>query len=188
MSTEKNKLATEQRTELLEKLHKRFISNMNRHKDIDWDKVLIKMETRAQKLWSLDKMEMTGGEPDVIKYDSKTDEYIFYDCSPETPKGRRSICYDREALDSRKQYKPENSAVDLAAEMGIEILNESQYKELQLLGNFDTKTSSWIKTPSEIRKLGGALFCDKRYDTVFTYHNGADSYYAARGFRGSIRV
>lgn len=174
--------------ELLHILKARFDKNMNRHKGIDWAKVQAKLEADAEKLRSLNEMEITGGEPDVVIYDEKTGEYIFYDCSTESPKGRRSLCYDREALESRKEHKPENSAVDMAASMGIELLTEEQYRELQKLGSFDTKTSSWIKTPDEIRKLGGALFCDRRYDHVFVYHNGADSYYSARGFRGSLSV
>ena len=161
---------------------------MNRHKGLEWAKVKAKLEANAEKLWSLNEMEKTGGEPDVVGHDPKTGEYIFYDCSAETPKGRTSICFDREGLDSRKEHKPENSAMDMAAAMGIELLTEEQYRELQKLGNFDTKTSSWVKTPSEIRKLGGALFCDRRFDHVFLYHNGAESYYAARGFRGSLGV
>jgi hypothetical protein len=174
--------------ELFSALKTRFEKNMNRHKGLDWSKIQAKLETSPEKLWSIDLMEETGGEPDVVGYDKKTDEYIFYDCSPESPKERRSICYDRKALDARKEHKPKNSAMDMASEMGIEILTEEQYRELQQLGNFDLKTSSWIQTPADIRKLGGALFCDRRYDTVFLYHNGADSYYAARGFRGCLRV
>ena len=161
---------------------------MNRHKGLEWAKAQAKLEVNAEKLWSLNEMERTGGEPDAVGHDKKTGEYIFYDCSAESPKGRRSVCYDREALESRKEHKPEDSAIDMAAAMGIELLTEEQYRELQKLGNFDTKTSSWVKTPSDIRKLGGALFCDRRYDTVFVYHNGAESYYAARAFRGSLRV
>ena len=161
---------------------------MNRHKDLAWPPVQAKLEASAEKLWSLNEMERTGGEPDVVGYDQKTGEHIFYDCSAESPKGRRSVCYDREALESRKQNKPASNAMDMAAAMGMELLTEEQYRELQKLGNFDTKTSSWVKTPSDIRKLGGALFCDRRYNTVFLYHNGAESYYAARGFRGSLRV
>lgn len=173
---------------LFSELKKRFDKNMDRHKGLDWNKVQAKLEANPKKLWSLDLMEETGGEPDVVGYDQKTGEYIFYDCSPESPKERRSYCYDRKALDSRKEHKPKNSALDVAAEMGIEILSEEQYRELQQLGSFDLKTSSWIKTPDAIRKLGGAVFCDRRYDTVFLYHNGAESYYAARGFRGLLRV
>src|ERR1041384_2084821 len=182
------KLSSEQRAELLKGLKERFEKNMDRHKGLEWAKVQTRLEADAKKLWSLNEMEKTGGEPDVVGYDKQTGEYIFYDCSAESPKGRRSICYDRKALDSRKEHKPETSALDMAAAMGIEILTEEQYRELQKLGNFDTKTSSWVKTPSDIRKLGGAVFCDRRYDKVFLYHNGADSYYAARGFRGSLRV
>src|SRR5687767_1324073 len=198
ITSNKKKLSQEQREELLKALKARFEQNMNRHKGLEWPKVQEKLEAnpdpdsyrdyRDEKLWSLDEMEITGGEPDVVGYDKKTGEYIFYDCSAETPKDRRSLCYDREALESRKEHKPKNSAIDLAAEMGIEILTEEQYRELQKLGNFDTKTSSWVQTPTEIRKLGGALFCDRRYDHVFVYHNGAESYYAARAFRGSLRV
>lgn len=181
-------LSPEQREELLEILKSRFEKNMNRHQGLEWANVQAKLEAHAEKLWSLREMENTGGEPDVVDYDSKTDEYIFYDCSAESPKGRRSVCYDREALESRKQHKPENSAIGMAVDMGIELLTEEQYRELQKLGSFDLKTSSWVKTPDKIRKLGGALFCDRRYDTVFVYHNGAESYYGARGFRGSLRV
>ncbi len=182
------KNATKQYDELLNILKSRFEKNMKRHKGIEWASVQARLEASTEKLWSLDEMEGTGGEPDVVGYDKKTGEYIFYDCSAESPKGRRSFCYDCEALESRKEHKPENNAIDMAAFMRIEILTEEQYRELQKLGNFDTKTSSWVKTPSDIRKLGGALFCDRRYDSVFTYHNGAESYYAARGFRGSLRV
>ena len=174
--------------ELLSILKTRFEANMNRHKGIQWVKVQEKLEVHSEKLWSLKEMERTGGEPDVVGLDKITGEYIFYDCSPESPKGRRSVCYDREALESRKEHKPQNNAIGMAADMGIEILTEEQYRELQKLGDFDTKTSSWVKTPDNIRKLGGAIFCDRRYDTVFVYHNGAESYYAARGFRGSLRV
>jgi len=177
-----------QREEIISVLKARFEKNMNRHKGFEWAKVQAKLEANIEKLRSLNEMERTGGEPDVIGRDEKTGEYIFYDCSAESPQGRRSFCYDREALESRKENKPKNSAVDMASAMGIELLTEEQYRELQKLGNFDTKTSSWVKTPSAIRKLGGALFCDRRYDTVFVYHNGAESYYAARGFRGSLRV
>jgi len=184
----KKELSPEQREELLRALKTRFEKNMNRHQGLEWAKVQAKLEANAEKMWSLNEMEVTGGQPDVVGHDKKTGEYIFYDCSAESPKGRRSLCYDRKALDSRKEYKPANSAVDLAAGMGIELLTEEQYRELQQLGEFDTKTSSWIITPGNIRKLGGAIFCDRRYDTVFVYHNGADSYYAARGFRGSLRV
>jgi hypothetical protein len=185
------KLSPTQREELLSTLKARFEKNMTRHKGLEWTKVKARLEANPnndEKLWSLNEMESTGGEPDVVEYDKKTGEYIFYDCSAESPKGRRSCCYDREALDSRKEYKPANSAVDMATAMGIELLTEDQYRDLQKLGNFDLKTSSWIRTPSPIRKLGGALFCDRRYDTVFVYHNGAESYYAARGFRGLLRV
>jgi hypothetical protein len=181
-------LSPEQREELLVKLKTRFDKNMNRHKDLEWAKVQAKLEVAAEKLWSINEMERTGGEPDVVDYDKNTGEYIFYDCSAESPKGRRSFCYDREALNSRKENKPENSVVDMADAMGIDILTEEQYRGLQKLGSFDVKTQSWIKTPVNIRKLGGAVFCDRRYDTVFMYHNGAESYYAARGFRGSLRV
>jgi hypothetical protein len=184
----KGELSTEQREELYKILEARFEKNSNLHKDLVWTKVQAKLDANVQKLWSLNEMERTGGEPDVIAYDEKTNEYIFYDCSAESPSGRRSVCYDREALESRKKFKPDNNAIDMAAAMGIELLTEQQYRELQQLGNFDTKTSSWVETPPEIRKLGGALFCDRRYDTVFVYHNGAESYYAARAFRGSIRV
>jgi hypothetical protein len=181
-------LSPEQREEQRRVLKARFEKNMNRHEGLEWVKIQAKLEANTEKLWSLNEMERTGGEPDVVGHDQKTGEYIFYDCSAESPKGRRSLCYDREALDSRKENKPENSAIDMAAAMSIELLTEEQYRELQKLGNFDTKTSSWVKTPSAIRKLGGALFCDRRYDTVFVYHNGAESYYAARAFRGSLRV
>ena len=182
------KLSAEQLEELIATLRTRFEKNMNRHTTIKWDDVEAKLKTQTEKLWSLYEMERTEGEPDVVGYDKKSGGYIFYDCASESPKGRRSLCYDREALDSRKEHKPQNSAIDMAMEMGIEILTEEQYKELQNLGKFDLKTSSWIKTPDAIRKLKGALFCDRRYDHVFTYHNGAESYYAARGFRGSLNV
>ncbi|MGE5106632.1 MAG: DUF4256 domain-containing protein [Sphingobacteriales bacterium] len=188
MKNNKNKLSPEQREALLKVLKTRFEKNMKRHKSIEWANVQAKLEANPEKLWSLDEMEITGGEPDVVGYDKKTGEYIFYDCSAESPKDRRSVCYDREALESRKEHKPKNSAMDMAADMGIELLTEEQYRELQQLGEFDTKTSSWVKTPAAIRELGGAVFCDRRYDTVFLYHNGAESYYAARGFRGSLRV
>jgi hypothetical protein len=181
-------MKAKQRDDLLGALKARFEKHMNRHKGLDWAKVQAKLEANPEKFWSLNEMERTGGEPDVVGYDKKTDEYIFYDCSPESPTGRRSVCYDGEALESRKEHKPKNSAMDMAAAMGIEILTEEQYRELQQLGNFDTKTSSWVKTPSDIRTLGGALFCDRRYNHVFLSHNGAESYYAARGFRGSLRV
>ena len=184
----KKKLSPEQREELLRALKARFEKNMNRHKGLEWAKIQAKLEAKVEKLWSLNEMERTGGEPDVVGVDKTTGAYIFYDCSAESPKGRRSVCYDREALESRKEHKPKNNAIDMAAAMGIELLTEEQYRDLQKLGNFDTKTSSWITTPSEIRKLGGALFCDRRYDTVFLYHNGAESYYAARAFRGSLKV
>jgi hypothetical protein len=181
-------LSKELREELLKVLKARFEKNINRHKGLEWTKVQAKLETNSEKLWSLSEMERTGGEPDIVGLDKKTGEYIFYDCSAETPKDRRNICYDREALESRKEFKPKNNVIDMAAAMGIELLSEDQYRELQKLGNFDTKTSSWVKTPTEIRKLGGALFCDRRYDQVFVYHNGAESYYAIRGFRGLLRV
>jgi hypothetical protein len=184
----KKKLSAEQGTELLSVLKSRFGKNMDRHKGLEWAKVQTKLEANPEKLWSLDEMEISGGEPDVVAYDQKTGEYIFYDCSEESPKGRRSICYDHEALEARKEHKPADSAVNMASEMGIELLTEEEYRELQKLGKFDTKTSSWVKTPADIRKLGGAVFCDRRYNTIFMYHNGAESYYAARGFRGSLRV
>jgi len=182
------KPSLEQREKLIKILKARFESNMNRHESLNWLDIQTRLEADPEKLRSLDEMEKTGGEPDVVGYDSKTDEYIFYDCSAESPKGRRSICYDREALDSRKENKPKDSALDMASAMGIELLTESQYRQLQKLGEFDLKTSSWVITPPAIRKLGGALFCDRRYDHVFVYHNGAESYYAARGFRGALRV
>src|SRR3981081_4451980 len=188
INSNKKDLSPEQSAELLRALKARFEKNMNRHKGLEWDKAQEKLEANAEKLWPLNEMERTGGEPDVVGHDKKKGEYIFYDCSPESPKGRRSLCYDREALESRKENKPKGSAMDMAAAMGIELLTEEQYRELQKLGNFDTKTSSWVKTPADIRKLGGALFCDRRYNTVFVYHNGAESYYAARAFRGSLRV
>ena len=188
INSNKKELSSEQREELLRVLKARFEKNMNRHKGLEWAKVQAKLEANTEKLRSLNEMERTGGEPDVVGQDKKKGEYIFLDCSTESPKGRRSLCYDREGLEARKEFKPENSAMDLAAAMGIELLTEEQYRELQQLGNFDTKTSSWVKTPSEIRKLGGALFCDYRYGTVFVYHNGAESYYAARGFRGCLSV
>ena len=181
-------MKAKQREELLSAWKARFEKNMNRHQGLEWAKVQAKLEANTEKLWSLNEMERTGGEPDVVGYDKKTGEYIFSDCSAESPKGRRSICYDREALESRKEYKPKDTAMDMAAAMGIEILTEEQYRELQKLGNFDTKTSSWLKTPSEIRKLGGAIFADRRYNHVFVFHNGADSYYGSRAFRGSLRV
>jgi len=188
IKSKKMELSKGQGNELIRELKSRFEKNMNRHKGLEWAKVQAKLEADPEKLWSLNEMERTGGEPDVADVDKKTGEYIFYDCSTESPKGRRSVCYDSEALEARKENKPENSAVAMAASMGIELLTEEQYRELQKLGNFDTKTSSWVRTPTEIRRLGGAIFCDFRYDTVFVYHNGADSYYAARGFRGSLRV
>jgi hypothetical protein len=181
-------LSAEEREALLNALKARFEKHMNRHDGLDWAKVRAKLDAYPEKLWSLNEMEKTGGEPDVVGHDEKTGEYIFYDCSAESPKGRRSICYDREALEARQEHKPKNSAVDMAADMGIALLTEEQYRALQQLGEFDTKTSNWVQTPSAIRKLGGALFVDRRYDHVFVYHNGADSYYAARGFRGSLRV
>lgn len=184
----KRVLSSKQRDEILSILKARFAKNMNRHKDIDWAKVQAKLEKNQEKLWSLNEMENTGGEPDVVGFDKKSGEYIFFDCSPESPKDRRSFCYDHEALEKRKEHKPANSAVEMAADMGIELLTEEQYREMQQLGSFDLKTSSWVKTPAAIRKLGGAIFCDRRYNTVFVYHNGAESYYAARGFRGSLRV
>lgn len=187
MSAKKN-ISAKQREELLTVLKTRFEKNMNRHKGLEWTKVQSKLEASGEKLWSLQEMERTGGEPDVVGQDKKTGEYFFYDCSAESPKERRSICYDREALDSRKENKPANNAIGMATDMGVELLTEEQYRELQKLGSFDTKTSSWIQTPANIRKLGGALFCDRRFDTVFVYHNGAESYYAARGFRASVRV
>ena len=184
----KKELSPEQRKELLGALKARFERNMNRHQGLEWAQVQAKLEANAEKLRSINEMEQTGGEPDVVGHDKNTGEYIFYDCSPESPKDRRSLCYDRQALDSRKENKPKGNAMDMAAAMGIELLTEVQYRDLQKLGEFDAKTSSWVKTPSAVRKLGGALFCDRRFDTVFVYHNGAESYYAARGFRGSLRV
>jgi hypothetical protein len=184
----KKELSVEQRKELLGALKARFEKNMNRHKGLEWAEAQVRLEANTDKLWSLHEMERTGGEPDVVGRDKKTGEYIFYDCSAESPAGRRNLCYDREALDARKENKPKDNATGVAAAMGIELLTEEQYRGLQKLGNFDTKTSSWVKTPSEIRKLGGALFCDRRFDTVFLYHNGAESYYGGRGFRGSLRV
>jgi len=188
MKNNQRSLAPEQSRQLMTTLKTRFEKNKDRHKGIDWNAVQTKLDADTEKLWSLNEMETTGGEPDVIAYDNKTDEYVFFDCSAESPKGRRSVCYDHEALESRKEHKPANSAIEMAADMGIQLLNEEHYRALQQLGSFDTKTSSWIVTPPEIRKLGGALFCDRRYNTVFLYHNGAESYYAARGFRGSLRV
>jgi hypothetical protein len=184
----KKELTSPQREELLAALRTRFEKNMSRHQGTEWAKVQAKLEANPEKLWSLGEMERTGGEPDIVEFDKEAGEYIFYDCSAESPKGRRSVCYDRGAQESRKEHQPENNAVDMASEMGIELLTEEQYRELQKLGNFDAKTSSWIKTPSEIRNLGGALFADYRYGKVFVYHNGAQSYYAARAFRGSLRV
>jgi hypothetical protein len=184
----KKELSRKQREELLSALQARFEKNMNRHNGLEWARVQATLEANAERLWSLNEMDRTGGEPDVVGHDRKTGEYIFCDCSAESPKGRRSLCYDREALESRKEHKPQNSALDMAAAMGIELLTEEQYRELQKLGTFDTKTSSWVKTPADIRRLGGALFCDRRYGHVFVYHNGAESYYAARAFRGSLRV
>jgi len=184
----KKELSPEQREELFKVLRTRFDKNTDRHKGVEWDKVQTKLEANGMKTWSLHEMETTGGEPDVVGYDEKTGEYIFYDCSAESPKGRRSLCYDRSAHEARKEFKPENTVIDVATDMGIELLSEEQYRDLQKLGKFDTKTSSWVKTPADIRKLGGAIFCDRRYDIVFVYHNGAESYYAARGFRGSLKV
>ena len=184
----KKELKQTQREELLRALKARFEKNMDRHKGLEWAKVQARLDANTEKLWSLNEMERTGGEPDVVGHNKKTGEYIFYDCSAESPKGRRSVCYDREALEARKEHKPKDSAVDMAAAIGIELLTEEQYRELQELGEFDTKTSSWVKTPADIRKLGGALFCDRRYGHVFVYHNGAESYYGARAFRGLLRV
>jgi hypothetical protein len=188
VSTNKKDLSPEQRKELLRVLNARFEKNMNRHKGLDWANLQAKLEANTEKLWSLNEMERTGGEPDVVGHDKKAGEYIFYDCSAESPKDRRSLCYDHAALESRKENKPKDSAVAMAAAMGIELLTEEQYRELQTLGDFDTKTSSWVKTPTDVRKLGGALFCDRRFNTVFVYHNGAESYYAGRAFRASLRV
>src|SRR2546425_8294499 len=188
INSNKKELSPEQREELLIALKARFEKNMNRNKGLEWAKVQAKLEANNEKLWSLNEMERTGGEPDVVGFDKKTGAYIFYDCSAESPKSRRSLCYDGEAQESRKEHKPKNNAIDIAAAMGIDLLTEQEYRELQKLGNFDTKTSSWVQTPSDIRKLGGAIFCDRRYGNVFVYHNGAESYYAARGFRGSLRV
>ena len=188
MNNNKKELSPEQRAELLTALKIRFEKNMDRHQGIEWVPVQARLEAHAEKLWSLHEMERTGGEPDVVGYDSKTDEYIIFDCSAESPEGRRNLCYDREALEKRKANKPANSVIDVADAMGIELLTEEQYRELQKLGNFDMKTSSWVKTPADIRALGGAIFCDRRYEKVFMYHNGADSYYGARGFRGALRI
>lgn len=188
MSKKRNQLPVERQEELFGIVKNRFEANMQRHEGLVWNDIKKKLQSDSSKLWSLNEMEETGGEPDVAAYDKDTGEYIFYDCSPESPKGRRSICYDREALEARKKHKPHHNVLDMAAEMGVELINEEQYRALQELGDFDTKTSSWVKTPSEIRKLGGAIFCDRRYDQVFTYHNGADSYYASRGFRSFLRV
>jgi hypothetical protein len=188
LKSNKKELSRERREQLLRALKARFEKNMNRHQGVEWAKVQARLDANAEKLWSLSEMEQTGGEPDVVDHNKKTGEYIFYDCSAESPKGRRSFCYDREALQSRKENKPKDNAVDAAAAMGIELLTEEQYRKLQNLGEFDTKTSSWLHTPSKIRELGGAIFCDRRFDTVFVYHNGAESYYAARGFRGSLSV
>lgn len=187
-SAAKKEMSAEQQNELLKVLKSRFEKNMKRHSGLEWSKVQAKLLANTEKLWSLNEMENTGGEPDVVGYDRQSDEYIFFDCSAESPNGRRSLCYDREGLESRKEFKPENSAIDMAAEMGIELLTEELYRELQKLGRFDTKTSSWLKTPSDIRKLGGSIFADFRYGTVFIYHNGAQSYYGVRGFRGSLKV
>ncbi len=188
MKAPQTKLSRAAREELLNALQTRFEKHMNRHKGLAWDKVQARLDANTEKLWSLNEMEVTGGEPDVVGHDKKTGAYLFYDCSAESPGGRRSLCYDRLALNARKEHKPKNDAIEMATAMGIELLTEDQYRELQKLGTFDTKTSSWVRTPPEIRKLGGALFCDRRYDTVFLYHNGAESYYAARGFRGSLKV
>jgi Protein of unknown function (DUF4256) len=184
----KKELSLKQREELLRALKTRFEKNLNRHKGLNWAKVQVRLEANAEKLWSLSEMERTGGEPDVVGHDKKTGEYVFYDCSAQSPKGRTSLCYDREALDSRKEFKPKNNAMDMAVAMGVELLTEEQYRELQKLGEFDTKSSSWVKTPADTRKLGGALFCDRRYGRVFVFHNGAESYYGGRGFRGWLRV
>jgi hypothetical protein len=188
IKSNKKDLSSKQREDLLGVLKARFEKNMNRHKGLEWPKVQAKLEANAEKLWSLNEMERTDGEPDVVGHDKKTGEYVFYDCSAESPKGRTSLCYDREALESRKEHKPKSSVMDMAAAMGIELLTEEQYGDLQKLGNFDTKTSSWVKTPADIRKLGGALFCDRRFGRVFVYHNGAEAYFGGRGFRGSLRV
>jgi hypothetical protein len=184
----KKVLSPKQRDELLKALKARFEKNMNRHRGLDWTKVQARLEANPEKLWSLGEMERTGGEPDVVRQDKKTGEYIFHDCSAESPPGRRSVCYDREGLESRKEHRPANNAIDMATAMGVDLLTEEEYRELQKLGDFDTKTSSWVKTPSDIRKRGGALFCDRRYGQVFVYHNGAQSYYGVRAFRGALRV
>jgi len=184
----KKELSSEQTEDLLRALKVRFEKNMNRHEGLEWAKVKSKLENDTEKLWSLNEMEKTGGEPDVVGYEKASGEYIFYDCSPESPEGRRSLCYDREGQESRKEHKPENNALDMAVDMGIELLTVEEYRDLQELGSFEKKTSSWVKTPAQIRKLGGALFCDRRYDHVFVYHNGAESYYSARGFRGLLRI
>jgi hypothetical protein len=188
MKSNQKELSPEHREELLSELKTRFEENLNRHKGLEWAKVQARLEANSKKLWSISEMERTGGEPDVVGLDKKTGEYIFYDCAAESPKGRRSLCYDRQALEERKEHKPKNNALDMAADMGVELLTEEQYRELQKLGNFDTKTSSWLTTPAEVRKLGGAIFADYRFGRVFVYHNGAESYYAARAFRGSLRV
>ncbi len=188
INSNKKKLSSEQREELLKAVKARFEKNMNRHEGLEWTKVQAKLEANVEKLWSLNEMERTGGEPDVVGHDKKTGEYIFFDCSPESPKGRTSVCYDREGLESRKEHKPKSTAIDMATAMGVELLTEEQYLKLQKFGDFDTKTSSWVKTPADIRKLGGALYCDRRYGRVFVGHNGAQSYYAARAFRGWLRV
>lgn len=188
MKNQKRQLSSSQRENILAILKARFEKHKNRHADLDWANVQSRLDSNAEKLWSLHEMERTGGDPDVVSFDKKTGEFIFMDCSPESPKGRRSLCYDRHALELRKEHKPIDSAMDMATAMGIELLTETQYRELQQVGHFDSKTSSWVQTPAAIRKLGGAIFCDRRYDTVFMYHNGADSYYAARGFRGTLRV
>ncbi len=187
-NSSKRTLSPKQHVELLKALQARFEKHMHRHQGLDWEEVQARLEAYPEKMWSLDQMEQTGGEPDVVGFDKKTGEYVFFDCSEETPKGRRSVCFDREGLESRKEHRPENTAIDMAAAMGIEMLTEEQYRELQRVGEFDLKTSSWVQTPTAIRKLGGALFCDRRYDHVFVYHNGAQSYYAARAFRGVLRV
>jgi hypothetical protein len=184
----KKELSPKQREELIKALKVRFEKNMTRHKGVEWTQIQAKLEANAEKLWSLNEMERTGGDPDVVGYDKKTGDYVYYDCSVESPKGRTSSCYDREGLESRKEHRPENNAIDMASAMGIELLTEEQYRELQKLGEFDTKTSSWVKTPTDIRKLGGALFCDRRFGHVFVYHNGAESYYSGRAFRGWLRV